>query len=33
MSKLSIEVARKIALERGGLCLSELYVNNKEHMM
>ena len=32
MSRLSLEVAQKIAIERGGLCLSELYVNNKEHM-
>lgn len=32
MSRLSLEVAQKIAIERGGLCLSNVYVNNKEHL-
>jgi very-short-patch-repair endonuclease len=32
-NKLSIEVARAIAEANGGKCLSDLYVNNKEHLI
>ena len=33
MSKLSIEDCKNVAIKNGGLCLSEIYINNKQRLL